>query len=676
MERSDHPYEYQTLPTPRSIRLVKPTPGNAPGNWSCSLVIVDLDNDPEYFALSYCWGDIQKLKPIICDEATIMVTETAFGMLEAFCKNPEPFWIDSLCINQADISEKNRQVSLMAEIYQKAQRVAVWLGPDHLNDGPTLRAAMAAMIEMIGTIHAYQGIFDHLDPENGELHWTLPDGRTVAFLPVPSLLTSDENGCNRLHKFFGLEWFSRTWILQEVGLAAEAHLYWGELGVDWHGIGLLALFLVRHGSLFLDHLGLTNVTRNVCHIYTAFSPYKPLATFFHLLNSSRRLKATNPRDKVYALLSHPTACTISVSRALPKNTKAFLASKDLAIQFLPSLQDQYLVQQRLGQQNVNASSQDVPTEPLIKADYSKSTTEVFRELALAHIHRTETLEILTAVQHHPATLTPSSPSWAPNWNEHIDTPTLGLETSKHFASANKSAIVRASSPEEPNTLIVRGTIFSQVSFVSPLCDSSSFDLKTDLDPDVPPPKNQIMASWMGWGLHELHAQRYKYPRAPQLVGTDGVLYYGNEYSLWEAYMRTWTAGKGLSEVDGFDPEGDPLACWKRLSQGEPCPEDVTLRAERYRLSVAAVASQRKFFITKKCLFGLGPGAMRKGDWVAVLLGADVPFILREVGAHPRPPKEPFAPDVKFQLVGECYVDGLMTGGAVKGVEITRDVVLV
>ena len=55
-------------------------------------------------------------------------------------------------------------------------------------------------------------------------------------------------------------------------------------------------------------------------------------------------------------------------------------------------------------------------------------------------------------------------------------------------------------------------------------------------------------------------------------------------------------------------------------------------AERHRLSVAAVAYQRKFFLTKKFLFGLGPGAMREGDWVAVLLGADVPFILREIDA--------------------------------------------
>lgn len=72
---------------------------------------------------------------------------------------------------------------------------------------------------------------------------------------------------------------------------------------------------------------------------------------------------------------------------------------------------------------------------------------------------------------------------------------------------------------------------------------------------------------------------------------------------------------------------DRRAYWERLRHDEPCPEDITMRAERYRLYVTAVANQRKFFLLKKFLFGLGPGALRKGDWVAVLLGPDVPFIL-------------------------------------------------
>jgi len=38
----------------------------------------------------------------------------------------------------------------------------------------------------------------------------------------------------------------------------------------------------------------------------------------------------------------------------------------------------------------------------------------------------------------------------------------------------------------------------------------------------------------------------------------------------------------------------------------------------------------KFFFTKKGFFGLGPFPLRMRDFVAVLLGSDVPFVLHEV----------------------------------------------
>jgi hypothetical protein len=55
-----------------------------------------------------------------------------------------------------------------------------------------------------------------------------------------------------------------------------------------------------------------------------------------------------------------------------------------------------------------------------------------------------------------------------------------------------------------------------------------------------------------------------------------------------------------------------------------------MRWQRYRDSAAQVCNRRKFFFTKKGFFGLGPGASRKGDFVAILLGADVLFVIREV----------------------------------------------
>jgi hypothetical protein len=37
-------------------------------------------------------------------------------------------WIDAICINQSDISERNQQVQQMADVYTRAHRVIAWIG--------------------------------------------------------------------------------------------------------------------------------------------------------------------------------------------------------------------------------------------------------------------------------------------------------------------------------------------------------------------------------------------------------------------------------------------------------------------------------------------------------------------------------------------------------------------
>lgn len=38
--------------------------------------------------------------------------------------------MDAVCINQADTQERAQQVSMIADIYENAAEVCVWLGPD------------------------------------------------------------------------------------------------------------------------------------------------------------------------------------------------------------------------------------------------------------------------------------------------------------------------------------------------------------------------------------------------------------------------------------------------------------------------------------------------------------------------------------------------------------------
>jgi len=57
---------------------------------------------------------------------------------------------------------------------------------------------------------------------------------------------------------------------------------------------------------------------------------------------------------------------------------------------------------------------------------------------------------------------------------------------------------------------------------------------------------------------------------------------------------------------------------------------------------------RCFFTTVHGWIGVGPYDTKSGDFCALLLGGDVPFVLRNEGEQQA-------------LVGDCYVHGIMHG---------------
>lgn len=82
-----------------------------------------------------------------------------------------------------------------------------------------------------------------------------------------------------------------------------------------------------------------------------------------------------------------------------------------------------------------------------------------------------------------------------------------------------------------------------------------------------------------------------------------------------------------------------------------------LRHETFARHFQHYGSNRRFFVTKHGYWGLGPAAMRETDVCTVLLGADVPFVLR-----PTPKTR------TFQLVGQAYVYEVMDGELIRKTE--------
>jgi hypothetical protein len=109
----------------KQIRILTLLPGSSEDPIKGFLGTMSLDDNPEYEALSYVWGD-PKITHLICvDGADYAVTtnlETALRYIR-LKDCPRKMWIDAICINQSDISERNHQVKKMRLIYRTVSTV-------------------------------------------------------------------------------------------------------------------------------------------------------------------------------------------------------------------------------------------------------------------------------------------------------------------------------------------------------------------------------------------------------------------------------------------------------------------------------------------------------------------------------------------------------------------------
>jgi len=180
-----HRQHYDRLPEGRYIRLLQIVYHSEQSRSSRPGVAVELstfaiDSVPKYWALSYTWGqprhtladskrgeDTPVLRTIECNGQQVKIGENLFDFLvqaqqrglfisrerstanvkEVISRDPfehtsEPglktnsadgrlayLWIDALCIDQENVTERSHQVNLMGTIYKSAKRVLVWLGP-------------------------------------------------------------------------------------------------------------------------------------------------------------------------------------------------------------------------------------------------------------------------------------------------------------------------------------------------------------------------------------------------------------------------------------------------------------------------------------------------------------------------------------------------------------------
>ena len=69
---------------------------------------------------------------IYCNGERSAITRNLYSALSDLRHDNKPrvLWVDAVCINQADIDERNQKIRLMRKIYEKAKVVSVWLGAE------------------------------------------------------------------------------------------------------------------------------------------------------------------------------------------------------------------------------------------------------------------------------------------------------------------------------------------------------------------------------------------------------------------------------------------------------------------------------------------------------------------------------------------------------------------
>jgi hypothetical protein len=87
-----------------------------------------LDTAPAYMGVSYVWGSLNPQKLVCCNRKQLCIStncESALSAIFQYHIEAETWlWIDQICIDQQNMVEKSQQISMMPDIYGRAQVTA------------------------------------------------------------------------------------------------------------------------------------------------------------------------------------------------------------------------------------------------------------------------------------------------------------------------------------------------------------------------------------------------------------------------------------------------------------------------------------------------------------------------------------------------------------------------
>ncbi|POS87510.1 hypothetical protein EPUL_002113 [Erysiphe pulchra] len=295
LTKSSPAFTYPPITT-NQIRVLTLHPGQCDSPIVITIQKHDLSTVNEsYEALSYVWGDQTRKVTIQCNGAELRITKSLYVALRQlrYQNQCRTLWVDAICINQDDLDERGQQVSLMKKIFPMASKVLVWLGEADEKTEPAIKA------------------IDKWATFNRQYRYDSNATRFSKFEERFAFKPGYRDTLEAVGALTSRPWFDRCWTFQEIILSRQAELNVGKFRITWdcfyHAleafpIHLLADDVLNFNALFMCH-GKAKIKETTSNHSDSIPVSRNLS---RVLQITRNFTATDPRDKIFSVLSIAT----------------------------------------------------------------------------------------------------------------------------------------------------------------------------------------------------------------------------------------------------------------------------------------------------------------------------------------------------------------------------------